>query len=1049
MTAIRSSRARGSESYRLRGFTLDVARWELRDQQGQRVEIAPLPFRLLLLLIEQRDRVVPKEELFDELWGDAAVSDGSLTQAISVVRRVLGDGEVGGRVIENVRGRGYRLSATVEAVSEPPAGPAPATAAASSVFPAVDRAIASRAHELEQIAPAIETALGGRGATLLVSGGAGIGKTWLAGEVAARMMGRGALACEARGYEDQGAPPMWALRQLALALAREHQGAGQPLQIEHAAELRMLAPELALQLPVVAGAPDAPLRTALEQRFFVFSALLALIEHASRRRPIAIVLEDLHWVDEATLLFLARLAPELPRMPVLLVCTYRDLTAPALERAVAALSSDSETVLLALQGLDAQGVRALLVAHGVPEPSSQLVERALELTQGNPLFTTQLARWLASERAAGGADPARLVLPEASRAVLRRQFASLSPGTRHCLELAAALGDDFHLGELQQAAGLPHELLLQQLEPAYGARLLVRDAQPGSWIRRFGHPSIRTAIYEGIEEAQRMQLHLRVADALAEDAALGDARLNAIAHHYHAAAPLGAGAKAVHYGWLAAQASFAATAYEDAVGHCRRILGALALGRDGGLRCDVELLLGHALRLSGADVAHAREAFLGAAESAQRLGDGERLAQAATGFSGWGPFGFELLRTVGTVEPQEIVLLESALALLPASDSPARARALVWLALALYHAEQAARRSGLAREAVAMARRLGDPRILVEILFVYLQAMRSPDAMQERTALLREVIELGVQTGQRSLALDAGEELVWTLFELGDPAAADLQLRQTMRAAESLGRPQDRRREMRFRVMRLDAAGRFDEAEGLLESARKASAWPPEHVQTAAIRLFLMQYHLGNAATTIAQLEAYAQRFPLPVGWHCGLVSTYTSIGRFDDARRELLRLFPGDFAIVPDDHNFISSHVNLAFGAHKLAELPACAVLRDKLAPHAERNVLVGLRGYYYGTVSRALALLDTELGNFDAALAWAEHAIERERQQGAVVYEAWARLTHAQAELRRGGRESRMRADRQISHALRIVRDLPRMPPLLEFAAELKGGPVDVNAN
>jgi hypothetical protein len=57
-----------------------------------------------------------------------------------------------------------------------------------------------------------------------------------------------------------------------------------------------------------------------------------------------------------------------------------------------------------------------------------------------------------------------------------------------------------------------------------------------------------------------------------------------------------------------------------------------------------------------------------------------------------------------------------------------------------------------------------------------------------------------------------------------------------------------------------------------------------------------------------------------------------------------------------------------------------------------------------------------------------------------GSTVYEAWDRLTHAEADLGRGGRDSRARADRQIAHALRLVRGLPEFPPLLEMAARLK---------
>jgi two-component system response regulator RegX3 len=115
-------------SYDIAGFRLDVARWQLRDTRGERVELAPLPFRLLSFLVEQRARVVSKRELFQVVWGDATVNEGSLTQAISIVRRAFGGAEVGAKIIENVRGRGYRCAAHVARVG-PELPPDPRAAA--------------------------------------------------------------------------------------------------------------------------------------------------------------------------------------------------------------------------------------------------------------------------------------------------------------------------------------------------------------------------------------------------------------------------------------------------------------------------------------------------------------------------------------------------------------------------------------------------------------------------------------------------------------------------------------------------------------------------------------------------------------------------------------------------------------------------------------------------------------------------------------------------------------------------------------------------------
>jgi DNA-binding winged helix-turn-helix (wHTH) protein len=100
--------------YRFADYTLDTARWELRDAANAAVSLAPLPFRLLLLLIEQRARVVSKDELLATLWNGTIVSEGSLTQAVSLARRALGGADSANTFIKSVRGLGYRFDASVD-----------------------------------------------------------------------------------------------------------------------------------------------------------------------------------------------------------------------------------------------------------------------------------------------------------------------------------------------------------------------------------------------------------------------------------------------------------------------------------------------------------------------------------------------------------------------------------------------------------------------------------------------------------------------------------------------------------------------------------------------------------------------------------------------------------------------------------------------------------------------------------------------------------------------------------------------------------------------
>ena len=112
-------------------FEADEALRELR-RKGRPVELQATPLRLLLYLLRNRDRVVSKDELLDRVWADATVSEGALTTALKEIRSALGDTGSQQRVIQTLRGQGYRLIAPVEGRSAAaPAATEPARGAGS------------------------------------------------------------------------------------------------------------------------------------------------------------------------------------------------------------------------------------------------------------------------------------------------------------------------------------------------------------------------------------------------------------------------------------------------------------------------------------------------------------------------------------------------------------------------------------------------------------------------------------------------------------------------------------------------------------------------------------------------------------------------------------------------------------------------------------------------------------------------------------------------------------------------------------------------------
>jgi TolB-like protein/tetratricopeptide (TPR) repeat protein len=94
-------------------FEADEALQELR-REGRPVELHTTPLRLLFYLLRNRDRVIPKQELLDHVWPEAAVSESALFSALKEIRHALGDTGSQQRAVETLRGRGYRLIAPVE-----------------------------------------------------------------------------------------------------------------------------------------------------------------------------------------------------------------------------------------------------------------------------------------------------------------------------------------------------------------------------------------------------------------------------------------------------------------------------------------------------------------------------------------------------------------------------------------------------------------------------------------------------------------------------------------------------------------------------------------------------------------------------------------------------------------------------------------------------------------------------------------------------------------------------------------------------------------------
>ncbi|HEX6166122.1 MAG TPA: winged helix-turn-helix domain-containing protein, partial [Acidimicrobiales bacterium] len=175
--------------FRFAGCELDTGAYRL-EVGGRPEPVEPQVFDLLVYLIEHRDRVVPKEELLDNIWGDRFVSESALTSRLKSARRAVGDDGRAQRIIRTAHGRGYQFVAPVEEAAPAgapsrPGDAAGAVPAGAGAVPVPSTPLVGRRHELSVLA-----GLATRTRLLTLTGPGGVGKTRLAIELATRIADR-------------------------------------------------------------------------------------------------------------------------------------------------------------------------------------------------------------------------------------------------------------------------------------------------------------------------------------------------------------------------------------------------------------------------------------------------------------------------------------------------------------------------------------------------------------------------------------------------------------------------------------------------------------------------------------------------------------------------------------------------------------------------------------------------------------------------------------------------------------------------------------------
>jgi predicted ATPase len=197
-------------------------------------------------------------------------------------------------------------------------------------------------------------------------------------------------------HHEQGRPPYWPIVEALRAYIQDCTAA--KLQAEMgtlAADITYMVPELRHRLPSLPQAP--PLHDPDAARFRCFDSVAQFLQLASASQPILLVLEDIHWADRLSLLFLEFLAHELARARMLVVCSYRDTELQPrdpLTQALGEISRHGVLARIALQGLSEGDIRAYVEVAAGHTPPEGLVHALRDHTEGNPLFVAETVRHL-------------------------------------------------------------------------------------------------------------------------------------------------------------------------------------------------------------------------------------------------------------------------------------------------------------------------------------------------------------------------------------------------------------------------------------------------------------------------------------------------------------------------------------------------------------------------------------------------------------------------------------------------------------------------------
>ena len=885
--------------------------------------------------------------------------------------------------------------------------------------------VVGRRVELERLKEALKAVTSGEPARMvLVAGEAGVGKSTLTSSLARDAHNEGAVVLYGRCDEDLAVPHQPFVEALGHYVAHAQDTVFSELGDDHLSALLRLVPELQKRRPELATTTSSDPEA---ERWILYGAVLALLEHGSRDALVVMILDDLHWADRPTLQLLRQVASHRPGC-LLVLGTYRETDLSAshpLTETLAALTREPSVSRVSLSGLEDNEVVSFVEAAAgqiLDEAGVRLAHALYQETDGNPFFMAEVLRHLVETRSIIQDENGRWVpiqeladagLPDSVRQVIGSRVSRLGEDATRVLSAASVLGQEFEVELVASVTEMGVDPVLDLLEAAVSSALIgeVR-LNPGHF--RFAHALVQHTLYEDLSVTRRSRLHRACAESL-EKLLGGDpgARAGELARHWLAATKPIESTKAIKYARIAGDNALASLAPAEAIRWYNEAIGALTHGPDERERARCLAGLGEAQRQLG-NRAY-RETLLEAADVAQRIGDIHTLVRAAlTNNRG-------LQSTIGQVDAERIATLEMAIEALGTTDLGSRARLLALLALERTYDGDYRGRKALADEALELARRINDPVTVLDVMLRRFQAVWMPEAVEEQLAVSLEAESLSEQLGDPVAKFWAVDfHGVFSIMK-GDASEIPRLHDELARLASEVGQPMLKWTSAFNRSWSTLLGGDVARAEILAEEALQIGieSGEPDIMAFYGGQLFALRWHEGRMDEIVEIIAQVAVDNPGLPAYRAAAAHALIELNR-DDEAREMLEAEKSSGFSAPNDY-VLPTYLDVwARVVSHLNDREAAETLYRRLPPP---DLIVSNGLTVQGSAAYDFGILTRVLGRYDEAEAYFAKALKVHKNLEAPFFIALTQLEWGRMLLARRAPGDLARAEQMLHSALDLA--------------------------